>query len=69
MKSCYIYEEEIDIESKSNDEEVISVSMKEDSGEDEKTRLISYVNKSDQWIIDSGCSNHMTSDKFEDIGP
>ena len=40
--------------------------MKEDSDEDEKTTLISYMNK-----IDSGCSNHMTSDKekFEDIGP
>ena len=37
--------------------------MKEDSDEDEKTALISYVNKSDRWKIYSGCSNHMTSDK------
>ena len=46
--------------------------MKEDFDEDEKTTLIdSYVNKSDRWIVDSGCSNHMTGDKdkFEDIGP
>ena len=45
--------------------------MKEDYDEDEKTTLISYVNKSDRWIIDSGCSNHITSDrsKFEDIEP
>ena len=45
--------------------------MKEDSDEDEKTELISYVNKSNRWIINSGCSNHMTGDrdKFEDIGP
>ena len=35
------------------------------------TTLISYVNKSDRWIIDNGCSNHMTGDKdkFEDISP
>ena len=45
--------------------------MKEDSNEDEKTTLISYVNKTNKWIIDSGCSNHMTGNKvkFEDIGP
>lgn len=45
--------------------------MKEDFDENEKTTLISYVNKSDRWIIDSGFSNHMTSDKskFENIGP
>ena len=45
--------------------------MKEESDEDEKTALFFYVNKSDRWIIDSGCSNHMISDeeKFEDIGP
>ena len=48
-------------ESKNNDEEAIYVSMKEDSDEDEKIALISFVNKSDRWIIDSGCSNHMTS--------
>ena len=37
--------------------------MKDDSDEDEETILISYVNKSDRWIIDSGCSHHMTGDK------
>ena len=43
--------------------------MKEYSNEDEKIVLISYVKKIDWWIIDSGFSNHMTSDrnKFEDI--
>ena len=25
--------------------------------------LISHVSKNDTWIIDSGCSHHMTSDK------
>lgn len=70
-KSCYIIEEEIDNESTSNDDEVVYVAMKEDSNEDEKTSLISYVNKNDIWIIDSGCSNHMIGDKdkFENIGP
>ena len=45
--------------------------MKEYSGEDDKTALIYYVNRSDRWIIDNGCSNHMTSDKskYENIRP
>ena len=45
--------------------------MKEDSDEDEKIALITYVNKSDRWIVDSGFANHMTTDrsKFENIGP
>ena len=46
--------------SKSNDEEVVYAAMKEDYDEDEETTLISYVNKSDRWIIDSGFSNNMT---------
>ena len=43
--------------------------MKEYSDEDEKTTLISHVNKSDLQIIDSGCSNHINGDKskFETI--
>lgn len=71
MKSCYIVEEETKNESKSNDDEVGYVSMKEDSDEDEKTSLISYVNKSKRQIIDSGWSTRMIGDKdkFEDIGP
>ena len=36
--------------------------MKDNSDED-TIALISYVNKDDKWIIDSGCSHHMTSDK------
>ena len=42
--------------------EVVYVAMKDDSNED-TTTLISYVNKDDKWIIDSGCSHHMTGDK------
>lgn len=45
--------------------------MKEDSDEDEKIALVSYVNKSERWITSNGCSNHMSGDKskFESIGP
>ena len=39
------------------------VAIKDDSDEDEATTLISYVNKSDRWIIDSGCSHYMIGDK------
>ena len=61
-KYCYSVEEKTDNESKINDDEIFYVAMKEDYDEDYKTTLISYVNKSDRWIIDSGCSNYMTSD-------
>ena len=37
--------------------------MKDDSNEDEKIALISYVNKGERWIIDSVFSHHMSSDK------
>ena len=37
--------------------------------EEDKMELISHVSKNDTWIIDSGCSHHMTSDrtKFENM--
>ena len=34
--------------------------MKDVSNEDEATALITCVKKNDKWIIDSGCSHHMT---------
>ena len=37
--------------------------MKDESNEDEATALMTCVNKDDRWIIDSGCSHHMTGDK------
>ena len=37
--------------------------MKVDFDEHEKSALISHVSKNDRWIIDSGCSHHVTSDK------
>ena len=48
--------------SKSNEIEVVYVVMKDDSNDD-TTALIYYVNKNYKWIIDSGCSLHMTSDR------
>ena len=62
-KSCYIAKEENDNDLDDNDEEVVYVAMKDDSKEDEKIALISYVSKGDIWIIDSGFSHHMTCDK------
>ena len=37
--------------------------MKDHSREDEKITCISYVIKGDRWMVDSGCSHHMTGDK------
>ncbi|MDF3686383.1 hypothetical protein, partial [Enterobacter hormaechei] len=48
-------------------DEVVYVSMKDESNEDETTALVSYMNKSDRWIIDSGCSYHVTGDKSKFI--
>ena len=50
-----------------NDDEVVYVAMKDESNEDEETTLMTNVNKNDRWIIDSGCSHHMTRDKIKFI--
>ena len=41
--------------------------MKDESDEDEATALVTYLNKNDKWIIDNGCSHHMTKDKSKFI--
>jgi hypothetical protein len=66
-KACYNSEEESNDESKDRDNELFYVSIKDDYDEDEEIALISYVNKSDRWIIDSGCSHHMTGHKSKFI--
>ena len=52
-------------DSDNSEDEIIYIAMKDDSDSDEegKMALISHVSKNDTWIIDSGCSHHMTSDK------
>ena len=60
---CYIFEEDYD----ENDDEVIYVAMKDELDEDEAIALVTYMNKNDKWIIDNGCSHHMTRDKSEFI--
>ena len=61
-KSCYITEEETKDGFDDNDDELLYVAMKDVSDEDEATALVSYVNKNDRLIIDSGCSHHMIGD-------
>ena len=41
----------------------ISIKNESDNEENEKTTLISHISKNDTWIIDIGCSHHMTGDK------
>ena len=63
-KSCYIAEKDSDDESRNSEEiEVIYVALKDDFDDDNATALISYVNKNDKWIIDSGCLHHMIGDR------
>ena len=54
------------------EDEMVYIVIKDESDEEEdKMKLISHISKNDTWIIDTGCSHHMTSDKekienFED---
>ena len=41
--------------------------MKDESDEDEATTLVTYMNKNNKWIIDSGFSHHMNGDKSKFI--
>ena len=75
MKSCYIYKEEHTKTSLDDDKEVVEmvyVAIKEDltcERYENENSLISHVTKNDSWIIDSGCSYHMTGDlsKFKEF--
>ena len=62
-KKCYFVEED----SNENDDAVVYVAIKDESDEDEATTLVTCVKNNDKWIIDSGCSHHMTRDKSKFI--
>ena len=68
-KSCYIAKEETNDGSDDHDDEVVYVAIKDESDkdEDEVVALVSYVKMNERWIIDSGCSHHLTRDKIKFI--
>lgn len=74
-KSCYLVEEGVTNDESHDTEEgceVVYVVVKDDSEEEkceDEKYLIFHVSKADPWIIDSGCSHHMTSDidKFKNL--
>ena len=48
----------------SDENEMVYTTVKDESNdENDKMDLISHISKNDTWIIDSGCSHHMTNDK------
>ena len=53
-----------------SEDEIVYIAVKDESDndneEDDEMTLISHVSKNDTWIIDSGCSHHMTT-KFENF--
>ena len=54
----------IDFDNSSDNEEMVCITIKDESkDEDKKMTLILHVSENNTWIIDSGCSHHMTSDK------
>ena len=47
-----------------SEDEIVYIVVKDEFGDEEdKMALISHVSKNDTWIIDSGCSHHMTRDR------
>ena len=51
-------------DSDNSEDEMVYIAIKDEfDDEGDKRIVISHVSKSDTWIIDSGCSHHMTSDK------
>ena len=59
-------------DSDNSEDEIVYIVVKDESNDEEdKMALIYHVRKNDTWIINSGYSHHMTSDKakfenFED---
>ena len=55
-------------DSDSSEDEIVYIVVKDDADDErDNMEIISHVRKNDTWIIDSGCSHHMTGDrtKFE----
>ena len=51
-------------DSNNSEDEMVYIFVKDESDDEgDKMALISHVRKNDTWIIDSGCSHHMTGDK------
>ena len=52
-----------DSDSSEDDEMVYIVVKYESDDEGDKMTLVSHVSKKNKWIIDIGCSHHLTCDK------
>ena len=53
-------------DSDNSEDETVYITMKDEpNDEGDKMALISHVSKNDTWIIDSGCSHHMTVDNIQ----
>lgn len=63
-KECYLAKGVTDEESEGSDGDGITiVVVKEDNTEEGDMTLISSSNQCGDWVIDSGCTHHMTSDR------
>ena len=50
--------------SNNSEDKMVYIDVNDESDDEgDKMALISHVSKNDTWIIDSGCSHHMTRDK------
>ena len=64
-KTCFMAKDSKD--SDNSEDEIVYIVVKDESDNDgeDKMALISHVRKNDTWIIDSGCSHHMTGEKIK----
>ena len=52
-------------DSDNSEDDIVYIFVNDESDDGDKMALISYVRKNDTWIIDSGCSHHMTRDRTQ----